>query len=326
MGPITDLIGTRFGCAGLENAYTWPLGYIIVWVQVNGVQGYNEDQIGLVVLDLLNIAERIPIILGTPTISCIVNVMKEGEIDVLAMPWANARVAHLLSVCRATATMVSSETMEDSSPNGYDKVVITKNTETINAFSSWVIPVKLEKAYTGEHINIMTQALQTKDGSLPQGLTVQNAYTELRKGSMNAVVVVRNSTAYPQTLRKKALVARAVAAIIVPGPLLETRVQEREDGPQNPHTPKLAFRQRQGKLFEELNQSGLDSWHPELADAACQPLAEYHNVFSSEPVELSCTHSTEYIIMVTDDTPLRNDLGKSLHLWWKRFGTISERC
>ena len=28
--------------------------------------------------------------------------MKEAEIDDLAMPWVNARVAHLLSVCRAT--------------------------------------------------------------------------------------------------------------------------------------------------------------------------------------------------------------------------------
>ena len=35
----------------------------------------------------------------------------------------------------------------------------------------------------GEHINVMVQALWTQDGSLPQGLTVQNTYTELRKGS-----------------------------------------------------------------------------------------------------------------------------------------------
>ena len=53
-----------------------------------------------------NFAEWIPVILGTPTISCIVNIMKEREIDALAMPWANARVAHLLSVHRAMATVV----------------------------------------------------------------------------------------------------------------------------------------------------------------------------------------------------------------------------
>ena len=231
--------------------------------------------------------------------------MKEREIDTLATPWVNARVAHLLSVCRAAATMVGDETTEDSSPDGYNEVVVTKNTETIDAFSSHVIPVKVKKAYTGEGINVMTQALQTKDGSLLQGLTVQNAYTELRKGSKNAVAVVRNSTAYPQTLQRKTPVVRAVATIAVPEPLMETRLQEEEDRPQNPHTPKLTVRQRQGKLFEELDLSGLDLWPPELADAAQWLLAKYHNVFSLEPVELGCTHSAEHTIKVTDDTPFK---------------------
>ena len=69
MGPITDLIGTRVTCVGLGNACTWPLGYVVVRVQVDGVQGYDEDQIALVVPNLSNFMERIPIILGTPTIS-----------------------------------------------------------------------------------------------------------------------------------------------------------------------------------------------------------------------------------------------------------------
>ena len=45
MGLITDLMGARVTCVGLGNAYTHPLGYIIVWVQVDGVQGYDKDQI-----------------------------------------------------------------------------------------------------------------------------------------------------------------------------------------------------------------------------------------------------------------------------------------
>ena len=149
MGLITDLIGTRVTCMGLGNAYTQSLGYVIVWVQVEEVQGYDEDQIAQVVPDLSNFAEWIPIILGTPTISWIINVMKEREIDALVTPWANARVAHLLSVHRATATMVSIKTVESANPNGYDKVVITKNMGTIDAFSSWVIPIKAEKLTWG---------------------------------------------------------------------------------------------------------------------------------------------------------------------------------
>ena len=201
--------------------------------------------------------------------------------------------------------MVGGKPTGGANLNGYIEVVVTKNMETIDAVSSHVILMRVEKAYTGECINIMTQALQTKDGSLPQGLTIQNAYTELRKGSKNAIVMVRNSTAYPQSLWKKALVARAVAASTVPEPLPETRVQEGEDGLWNPHAPKLTVRQRQEKLFEELDLSGLDSWPLELVDTARWLLAEYHDVFSFEPVVLGCTHSTEHTIKVTDNTPFK---------------------
>ena len=72
--------------------------------------------------------------------------------------------------------------------------------------------------------------------------------------------------------------------------------------PQDPHTPKLTLRQRHGKLFNELDLIGLGSWPPELADAACWLLAEYHDMFLLDPVELSCTHSTKHMIKVTDDT------------------------
>ena len=75
----------RVTCMSLGNAYTHPLGYVIVQVQVDGVQGYDEDQIALVILDESKFAEWIPIILGTPTISHVVNVMKEREIDALVM-------------------------------------------------------------------------------------------------------------------------------------------------------------------------------------------------------------------------------------------------
>ena len=63
-------------------------------------------------------------------------------------------------------------------------------------------------------------------------------------------------------------------------------------------------------MFDELDLSGLDSWTPELVDAACQLLAEYHDVFSLDPTELGCTNSTEHIIKVTDDTPFKEWFGQ----------------
>ena len=106
--------------------------------------------------------------------------MKEAEIDTLAMPWVNARVAHVLLVHRMMTVEVGDRIAEELSPDSYDQVMFTQNVETIEPFSSCVVPVKAGRTYTGECINIMVQALWTVDGSLPEGLTVQNTYTELR--------------------------------------------------------------------------------------------------------------------------------------------------
>ena len=39
------------------------------------------------------------------------------------MPWENARVAHLLLVCRMTAVKVGGEITEEPSSDDYDEVV-----------------------------------------------------------------------------------------------------------------------------------------------------------------------------------------------------------
>ena len=159
VGPITDLMGSRVTCMGLGNAYTRPLGYVVIQVQVDRVWGYNEDQIALVILDLTNFATRVPIILGMPTIGWVVNVMREAEMDALAMPWANARAAHLLTVCRMMPIEVGDDQEEKFDSKDDDPLMYTQKAETLEPFSSDIIPVKTGKAYLGECINVMVQAL-----------------------------------------------------------------------------------------------------------------------------------------------------------------------
>ena len=139
----------------------------------------------------------------------------------------------------------------------------------------------------------------------PPGITMQNMYTELRKGSNKVVVEVQNNTAYPQTLWKKTPVARAMAVQPVPNIPKPGSLQVQDEVCRNPQTLKLMIRQRHGKLFDELELSGLDLWAPKLADKACWLLAKYHDVFSLDLAELGCTHSTEHTIKVTDDTPFQ---------------------
>ena len=231
--------------------------------------------------------------------------MRETEVDTLVTPWANARVAHLLAVSRMVPVEVG-----DTHEKGYDAnqdgfMMYTQKVETLKPFSSHVIPVKMMEAYLGEWLDVMVQALYIQDGTLPPGLTVQNTYTELRKGSKKAVVVVWNHTAYPQTLQKKTQVARAIPIQLLPKTPKPKSLLIPEEVCPDPQTPKLMIRQRHGKLCNELDLSGLASWAPKLVDKAHQLLAEYHNIFSLDPAELGCTHLTEHTIKVTDDTPFK---------------------
>ena len=111
--------------------------------------------------------------------------------------------------------------------------------------------------------------------------------------------------AYPQTLRKKTPVARVVEVTQVPEPLVQTGLTGALGDDHGHQTSKLTVKQRQEKLFEELDLSGLKSWPPELVASTWSLLAKYHNIFSLEPSKFGCTHSTKHVIKVTDDTPFK---------------------
>ena len=164
------------------------------------------------------------------------------------MPWVNVWVAYLLVVLQATATIEDDEP-EDSDPSDCDEIVTTKKAKTIDTFSMWVIHAKTKTAHRGEGINVMTQALCVEDGSLPQGLTVQNVYMELCSGSKNVTVVVRNSTTYPQTLSKKTPVARAVVVTWIPELPVKIGLMQGSKEDHGHQMPKLTVKQWQEKLW-----------------------------------------------------------------------------
>ena len=93
MGPLSDL---REGLQGVKvpgNTFTGVLGYVIVRVMFDEIKGYDKDQVCLVMEDNSEFALRVPVILGTPTTECILNVMTESEITKLSIVWATVRTS-----------------------------------------------------------------------------------------------------------------------------------------------------------------------------------------------------------------------------------------
>ena len=51
VSPLSNLVNSMVGINGFEGLFPQPLSYIIIRVQVEGVRGYNEDQVALVIPD-----------------------------------------------------------------------------------------------------------------------------------------------------------------------------------------------------------------------------------------------------------------------------------
>ena len=91
--PLEDLVDYPVNLVGLDRMRTSLLGFVILCIQVRGVAGYDEDVVFLVVPDESDFGRRVPLVVGTCTISRLINVICESEIDNLAMPWSTARLA-----------------------------------------------------------------------------------------------------------------------------------------------------------------------------------------------------------------------------------------
>ena len=76
VGPLSHLANGTLGINGFGGVFSQPLGYIITRVQVEGVWGYDEDQVALVIPDSTIFGPWVPVILGTLTINQTINVIK----------------------------------------------------------------------------------------------------------------------------------------------------------------------------------------------------------------------------------------------------------
>ena len=92
ISPLSDLNDSMLGINGFAGLFSWPLCYIIIRAQVEGVQSYDEDQVALVIPDSTTFGSSVAITLGTPSTNWIRNVIKESKIDELSASLNGLRI------------------------------------------------------------------------------------------------------------------------------------------------------------------------------------------------------------------------------------------
>ena len=145
--PLEDLVDHPLNLIGLGRKCTSPLRFVILCMQVREITGYDEDIVFLVVSDESEFGRRVPLVIGTCTIGWIINVIQESEIDHLSMPWATARMAHLLSCQKSMAVFTlrsAGETQSKAASGGpqevdMDELVMVRESVCLGPFQTEII-------------------------------------------------------------------------------------------------------------------------------------------------------------------------------------------
>ena len=110
----------------------------------------------------------------------------------------------------------------------------------------------------GYKLHVMIHAPYLEDkSSLPNGVYVLKTYTELKDGSRNVSVVLRNLTGKTIHLASGRCVVRIAAANKVPEAVPSPELTKELAGTQEKETPKLTIEERQELLMELLRN---DCW------------------------------------------------------------------
>ena len=284
--------------SGIGSISVEPVGFIMMNIKALGITGYNEDQIAIVMDDPGMMEWQV--ILGTPTIYRVMEVIKESEISKLAVPWASSQISWLMRdiVAKLGQVMVNDIANKPIAPLHVDEVVRVASKCTVPPFGHKAIHGKVNLVLHGYKMNVMTHGLEKRSSSLPLGIDVQTVYATLADGSNQITVVLRNNTRDWLEIKKGVPVARMVAANEVP------KVTSLFSAEQKKEQPTLSETERQNLLLEKLDLSGLEAWPEEQAEQARNLLKEYHDIFSLEKHDMGHTNATEHKIVLKDPDTL----------------------
>ena len=73
VGLLNNLVDGTVSVNSCGGLFSQPLGYVVIRIEVEGVWGYDEDQVVPIVPGPTEFGSLVPVILGTLTINQIIN-------------------------------------------------------------------------------------------------------------------------------------------------------------------------------------------------------------------------------------------------------------
>ena len=255
VGSIQDLNNHagRIPINGAGGKRTEPLGYVMIRVQIPYAPSYDKDQVALIIEDPSLFSQRCPVILGTPTIFRAVQAMKESEMQNIELAWQHAKAGY-----EYTHFLMNTENYPEGEDCSFptntrknlvelDEKLLLKKKHVLLPFSNTMVHCKTQTTQMqGYKLHVMTHAPYPEDkSSLPNGVYVLKTYTELKDGSRNVSVVLRNLTSKTIHLAPGRCVARITTANEVPEAMPSLELAKELTETQEKEAPKLTIEEHQ---------------------------------------------------------------------------------
>ena len=230
----------------------------MIRVQIPCAPSYDEDQVALTVEDPSLFSQKCPVILGTPNIFRAVQAMKESEIDRVELAWQQAKAGyeytHFLMNVEEYPEDCSFPTNTGKNPVELDEKLLLKKKQVLLPFSNTMVYCKTQATQMHRFkLHVMTHAPYLEDkSSLPNSVYVLKTYTELKDGSRNVSVVLRNLTSKTIHLAPGRCMAQIATANEVPEAMPSPELAKELAEAQGKEAPKLTIEERQKLLMELL--------------------------------------------------------------------------
>ena len=163
--PLSNLVNSTVRVNSFSGLFSRPLSCIVIRVQVEGVWGYEEDQVALVTPDPIDFGSWVPVTLGTLTVSQIVYVIRGSKMDELSVSLSRSRVSYLLACWWAELSnenkVTANQTMD---PTDMNKIVKTIRSEEVVPPSLKIMHAWTGTKFLGSNMHVMAQTLEEGDG------------------------------------------------------------------------------------------------------------------------------------------------------------------
>ena len=230
----------------------------MIRVQIPYAPSYDEDQVALIIENPSLFSQKCPVLLGTPTIFRAVQVMKESKMNRVEPAWQHAKAGyeytHFLMDVEEYPENCSFPTNTGKNPVELDEKLLLKKKQVLLPFSNMMMHCKTQAMQMHRYkLHVMTHAPYPEDkSSLPNSVYVLKTYTELKDGSRNVSVVLRNLTSRTIHLAHGRCVARIATANEVPEAVPSPELAKELAEAQGKEAPKLTIEEQQKLLIELL--------------------------------------------------------------------------